>query len=202
MAIGPGLGTGDEVKCCVKSLLDRSTVPIVLDADGVNAFDGNLDDLKSLSRQDMVITPHPGEFSRLFCVNINDVNSSRTDWARKAAAEIGCVVVLKGSRTVVAHPGGKAYINSTGNDGMATAGSGDVLSGVIASFMAQGVDVFNSAVLGVFVHGLAGDLAASSRGRAGMVARDIVDFLPYAVKLIESDQTALNTIFSVKRFGW
>ena len=89
----------------------------MLDADGVNAFDGNLDDLKFLSRQDMVITPHPGEFSRLFCVNINDVNSSRTDWARKAAAEIGCVVVLKGSRTVVAHPGGKAYINLPGTMG-------------------------------------------------------------------------------------
>lgn len=201
VAIGPGLGVGDEVKFCVKSLLDRSNVPVVLDADGVNAFDGNLVDLKSLARQDMVITPHPGEFSRLFCVNINDVNLSRTDWARKAAAEIGCVVVLKGSRTVVAHPCGKAYINSTGNDGMATAGSGDVLSGVIASFMAQGVDAFNSAVLGVFVHGLAGDLAASNKGRSGMVARDIVDFLPYAVKLIESDPTALNTIFSVKRFG-
>jgi len=202
MIVGPGLGCSDEIKACVKKILEKSKIPLVLDADGLNVFEKNLDSLKDLSRSDMVITPHLGEFSRLFNVNIKDINESRTEWAKKAAFELGCVVVLKGSKTVVAHPDGKAYINSTGNDGMATAGSGDVLSGIIASFMGQGIDAFNSAVLGVFIHGLAGDLAALDRGHFGMLARDIIEFLPVAIMSIENNSDILNTLYPVKRFGW
>jgi NAD(P)H-hydrate epimerase len=142
-----------------------------------------------------IITPHIGELSRLIGLPIEEIERDRIEVARKTASHFGLILVLKGAPTVIAEPGGEIWINPTGNDGMATAGCGDVLTGIIASFLTQGMTALEAAVCGVYIHGLAGDLAANDRGQFGAIAGDIMEMVPEAIIEIEgAEATASDKI--------
>lgn len=180
-AVGPGLSTHPETVEFVKWLLSEMHKPLVLDADGLNALAKSPDFIKNYPGE-MVITPHPGELARLVNLSIDDIQTDRLKIIRRFAQEWGKVIVLKGGPTVIAAPNGEVFINSTGNPGMATGGSGDVLTGVIAGLMAQKLSALDAALVGVYLHGLAGDLAAEDLTEMGMIAGDISDYLPAAIK--------------------
>jgi NAD(P)H-hydrate epimerase len=179
VAFGPGLGQSDEIRRLVRLLITQTDKPLVIDADGLNALVGQTELLSKLDRP-AVLTPHPGEFARLVGASTARVQSERVARAAKLArlAE-PLVVVLKGAGTVVSD-GRRYFINTTGNPGMATGGTGDVLTGVVAGVMAQKLPAFEAAQLGVFIHGLAGDIARDQNGEVGMIAGDVVDAIPDA----------------------
>ena len=179
VVIGPGLGDAVETRALVKELVKKIKCPVVLDADGINALKGNKGLLRKRKHR-TVITPHPGELARLIKKDTSSLQAQRTEIATRLAEDTGTIVCLKGHRTVVADPAGQVYVNVTGNSGMATAGTGDVLTGMIASFIGQGVDDFSSAVSAVYLHGLAGDIAAEKMGQFSMTATDILEYLPRA----------------------
>ena len=178
-ALGPGLSPNAETGELVRRLVRRIEKPVVIDADGLNALAGHLDDLRACPA-DVVLTPHVGELSRLTGQSLADIEKARLDAARRAAVDLGVVLVLKGAPTVIADPAGYLFINPTGNAGMATAGCGDVLTGTIAGLLAQGLKTLDAAKAGVFLHGLAGDLAAGEKGQWGLIASDIIEALPEA----------------------
>ena len=173
VVIGPGLGTKDYAKYIVKSALDTFTGKIIADADALNIVSENKEWLKS-SKADIIITPHLAEMSRLTGIKIGEIKSDKYNIARDFAKEYNVVVVLKDARTIVTDGGSQAYINTTGNNGMATGGSGDVLSGMLAGFIGQGMETYEAAKLGVCMHGLAGQEASVEKGRYSMIATDIV----------------------------
>ncbi len=187
LALGPGLGTSEETVETVEAILMRTNVPYVLDADGINAVAKCGFNLRKITSGG-VITPHPGEMARLMGCSTAEVQADRLGIARRAAEESGAVVVLKGAGSIVAVPGGKSYINPTGNSGMASGGSGDVLTGVIAGFLAQGLSPENAAVAGVYMHGFAGDRVAIGKGTAGILAGDIIEVLPECIKECKGEQ--------------
>lgn len=183
IAVGPGLTTILGVKNVVKHILKKSNVPLVIDADALNIISKRVSLLAEI-RAGAVITPHPGEMSRLTGKSIEYIMANRIETAREFAVKWKVTVVLKGADTVTALPNGDTYINSTGNPGMATAGAGDVLTGVIASLIGQGIPMEKAAVTGVYLHGLAGDIASAEFGEYGMIASDIAAKLPAAIKSI------------------
>jgi NAD(P)H-hydrate epimerase len=177
VAAGPGLGTGADQAELVLAMLERSTAPLVLDADALTVASANPAALRGTPDRPVVITPHPGEMARLAGVSVADVQRQRLTMARDFAVGHQLHVILKGYRTLLATPDGVVYINSTGNPGMATGGSGDVLTGMVAGWLAQGLDVTAACLLAVYLHGAAGDLAASELSEAAMTAGDIVAHL-------------------------
>jgi ADP-dependent NAD(P)H-hydrate dehydratase / NAD(P)H-hydrate epimerase len=181
IAAGPGLGTSDAVAAFVTGLLERADVPLVLDADAVNAFAGESGRLKAREGQVVVVTPHPGEMARLLGVPTDKVQSRRLDTARALAVTHGLYVVLKGHRTIIATPDGQAFVNTTGNPGMATGGTGDVLTGMIAAWLGQLGDAATACCLAVHLHGAAGDLAADDEGEVSMTAGDLLQHIGEAV---------------------
>jgi hydroxyethylthiazole kinase-like uncharacterized protein yjeF len=184
IAVGPGLGRSPSTTEFVRHLVTRSRVPLVIDADALNALAGHADLLRSRVAADVIVTPHPGEMARLAGLTIPDVQRDRLSIARTFAQSHGVHVVLKGHRTVIATPTGDAFVNSTGNPGMATAGTGDVLTGVIAAWLASGLPARDAATLGVYLHGSAGDLAAARHAQIGLIATDVIDHLGPAVRLL------------------
>jgi len=185
-AIGPGLGQEASTCQLVYSLLEELTLPLVLDADGLNICSRNTSALKKC-RADRILTPHPGELARLLNTSTGEIALNRASAARLAAKTFNAVVVLKGGPTCIAAPDGRLYINSTGNPGMATAGSGDVLTGLIVSLLAQGLNSLDAALTGVYVHGMAGDLARQQFGEAGMMAGDILNKLTDALMTLKGN---------------
>ncbi len=185
LALGPGLGTSDEARHLARKVVARCTAPTVLDADGISAFAGDALTLRARDA-DLVITPHVGELSRLLAVSTAAVAEKPLDHVRRAAALTGAVVVLKGRGTLISDPALGTWINRTGNPGMASGGSGDVLAGMIAALLAQGLPAPTAARLGVHVHGLAGDLAAEERGEVSMAAGDLLTHLGDAFVSLES----------------
>ena len=187
LVVGPGLGQGAGARALVRALVARATVPLVLDADGLNAFADDAAGLVGRDGRDLIITPHPGEMARLTGVTIDHVQTHRVEVARELATTRTLYVVLKGARTVVATPQGAVLINVTGNPGMATGGTGDVLAGVVAAWLAQLLDAEAACALGVFLHGLAGDLAAAEQGEVGLIASDLAHHLGPAVLNLTAD---------------
>jgi NAD(P)H-hydrate epimerase len=184
IACGPGLGRSPEVAQFVRGLLDRVTVPLVLDADALTVLADDPGRLTGREERDLIITPHPGEMARLIGASIADVQANRIQVATDFATTHRVYVVLKGHRTVIATPEGRVYINPTGNPGMATGGTGDVLTGMIAAWLAQLLDAEAACRLAVFLHGAAGDLAESNQGQAAMIATDLLDHLGGALKVL------------------
>jgi ADP-dependent NAD(P)H-hydrate dehydratase len=176
VAIGPGLGQSAELIELVTTLYRDTPLPMVVDADGLNALAARRDALADHAGP-RVLTPHPGEFARL--VGASGPSPDRIAAATSLSAQASIVVVLKGHGTVIAD-GARHAVNSTGNPGMATGGTGDVLTGVIAALLGQGLAPFEAAQLGVFIHGLAGDLAAVELGEVSLIASDLIRFLPKA----------------------
>jgi ADP-dependent NAD(P)H-hydrate dehydratase / NAD(P)H-hydrate epimerase len=182
LAIGPGLSRIDETAQFVRELLRRSQTPIVLDADGLNAFDGHQDELSGKTRP-VIITPHPGEMARLIGSTIPAVQRDRITVARTFAREHHVIVVLKGHRTLVANPDGEVWVNATGNPGMATGGTGDILTGMTAGLVAQNpTRIFEAVLAAVHLHGLAGDVACETQGEHSLVATDLLKGLPEAFR--------------------
>ncbi|MDD3925366.1 MAG: NAD(P)H-hydrate dehydratase [bacterium] len=181
VAVGPGMTRHDEALDFVRQLLLEYDGPVVIDADALYALSPS----GPLPGARAVLTPHPGEMGHLLDTSAAAVQDDRFKAVLRAAEIYGTVTVLKGARTLVAHPDGRLFINPTGNPGMATGGSGDVLTGLIAALIAQGTALYDAAVLGVYLHGLAGDLAAADKGMRSLVAGDIIDYLPAAFIKLE-----------------
>jgi len=177
IGIGPGLGQFSESKQALHELLQNAVQPLVLDADALNLIATNRELLQLLPK-DSILTPHPGEFARLAGEWRNDFD--KLVLQKEFSKRTSCIVIVKGAYTSIATPEGKIYFNSTGNPGMATAGSGDVLTGILTSLLGQGYPAFDSALVGVYLHGLAGDLAAKETGEHGLIASDIIDYLSKA----------------------
>ena len=196
VAIGPGLGPAHGTRDCIRQLVDRATAPLVIDADGLNAFSGQPDGLSGRDGRDVIITPHPGEMARLVGMSTDEVQASRLEIARNFASAHHVYVVLKGHRTIIATPDEKVFINPTGNPGMATGGTGDVLTGMIAAWLAQLLDAEAACKIAVYLHGMAGDLAEADEGEVSMTAADLAAHIGDAVleltarrKVVEKDES-------------
>jgi hydroxyethylthiazole kinase-like uncharacterized protein yjeF len=190
LAMGPGLTAGPGIVKILEGLLPAAAVPMVLDADAINAISGRTDILAKV-KSPIVLTPHPGEMARLLRAKSrradetelrNSIERDRINAALSFARRTGTYLVLKGVPTIIAEPGGKAFINTTGNPGMATAGAGDVLTGVIAGCLGQGMSPLDASVFGTYLHGLSGDIASSEKGVHSLVAGDLIDSLPEAFR--------------------
>ena len=178
MLIGCGLGSGDDAVSIVRKALSYTDIPTVIDADGINAVSRDISILKNI-KSPYIMTPHPGEMARLLNTTIEDVEKNRVKYAKKFACDFHCVLVLKGSNTIVAAPNGEVYFNITGNYGMAKGGSGDVLSGIIVALLANGYDTLIAALCAVYVHGKAGDNAAIKYTKRTMQPDDILEELKF-----------------------
>jgi len=176
VALGPGLGTSQQAAALVREAVTGIDLPMVIDADGLNNLAGHLE-LLSKTGAERVLTPHPGEMARLAECTTADVQRDRLGVARRLAGEANCVVVLKGAATVVAAADKSAWVIPTGNPGMASGGTGDVLTGMLGSFLAQGLDAFSAARLAAYLHGEAGDFAARQKGQRALAASDIIESL-------------------------
>lgn len=179
--IGCGLSVCDDSEELVNSFIENCAKPLVLDADALNCVAKNPDILKK-AKAPIIITPHPGEMARLVKSTPKAVNENRAEIAADFAKEYGVVTVLKGARTIIASPDGRMMINRTGNSGMATGGSGDALAGMTGSLSAQGAKPFDAAAAAVYLHGLAGDIAAEKLGRISMLPTDLINEIPQAYK--------------------
>lgn len=180
MAIGPGLGTDRATQALVRRVIAELTIPLVIDADGLNALADDPDILKK-ARSPIILTPHPGEMARLCQTTTEKIQASRLEWAADFAGKFNLIVVLKGAPTLLALPDGRTCLCPTGNPGMATAGMGDVLTGMIAALAARGFPLEKAALAGVFLHGLAGDILAHQYGGPGFTASDMICAIPAAV---------------------
>ncbi|MDE3181660.1 MAG: NAD(P)H-hydrate dehydratase [Acidobacteriota bacterium] len=183
LALGPGVSLNTETAELVRQVVNRYPLPVVLDADGLNAFGGRAGEIAAAGRV-RVLTPHPGEMSRLAGFPVSEVQKRRVEVARQFAMRYGIHLVLKGARTLVASPEGRVAVNPTGNPGMATGGTGDCLTGLVAGLLAQhpSRSVEEVVATAVYVHGLAGDIAAKAKGEASMIAGDLVESVPRALK--------------------
>jgi NAD(P)H-hydrate epimerase len=175
LAIGPGIPTGPGMRGLVEEIVAKLALPMVIDADALNLLAPHATRALSAAPGPRVLTPHPGEMARLLGIATAEVQRTRVASARKLAADTRAIVVLKGARTLIARPDGTVFINPTANPALGTAGAGDVLTGVVGALLAQGMDAFDAARLGVLVHGLAGDRASAAIGGLGMVAGDLPD---------------------------
>jgi NAD(P)H-hydrate epimerase len=184
LAIGPGLSTHDETARLVDALVAESIVPTLVDADGLNALARSRRKFPRGHR--VALTPHPGEAARLLAATAKDVESDRLGAVRRLAAEWNASVLLKGHRTLVSSPSGNVQVNSTGNPGMATGGTGDVLTGVVGALLAQGIAIEDALALGAHVHGLSGDFAASELAQTSLMATDLIRKLPEAFRALGS----------------
>lgn len=180
VAVGPGLDRRPGTTSLVHTIIESVTLPLVIDADGLNALAEDITVLRRKKSSSVILTPHPGEMSRLLGTSIPDVEAIRISVAQEFARNYGIYLVLKGARTVIASPTGTAAINGSGNPGMATGGMGDVLTGIITSLLGQGYCAWDACRLGVFLHGYAADLVAVEKGEIGICATDVQEMLPYA----------------------
>jgi ADP-dependent NAD(P)H-hydrate dehydratase / NAD(P)H-hydrate epimerase len=191
LAIGPGLSSHKDTQQFIRTVLTETSLPVILDADGLNAYAGRTEELTSRGSSILIMTPHPGEMARLLGVSVPEVQARRLEVALEASQRWQAFIVLKGSHTILATPDGRAYINTTGNPGMATGGTGDVLTGILAGLSAEFSTMLSAEVpesiterwarvigLGVYLHGLAGDLAAARVGEAPLIATDLIEALP------------------------
>ena len=185
LALGPGISTESPVQEVIVKLIPETTLPLVIDADGITALLSRLEILKQC-KGSVILTPHPGEMARLAGITTQEVQTDRIGVAKSCAASYNAIVVLKGNRTVIATPDQEVYINPTGNPGMASGGTGDVLTGMIGGLLAQGLPPLEAAKWGVYVHGLAGDMAAQAIGEIPLIASDIIDYLPDALAEVKA----------------
>jgi NAD(P)H-hydrate epimerase len=186
LAIGPGLGRNKETWQLVRKIIDKTDKPTIVDADGLNAIAQDVEILSKIKskRLKLILTPHPGEMARLINSTQDVVQTRRVDFAKEFAQKYNVILVLKGFHTVIASPLGLVSINPTGNPGMATAGMGDVLTGMISSLVAQGMDLYDAACCGVYLHGLAGDIAKEKYTEYGLIASDVIESIPLAIKKV------------------
>ncbi|MCF7916547.1 MAG: NAD(P)H-hydrate dehydratase [Candidatus Omnitrophica bacterium] len=183
LVVGPGAGADKGTVELILKIIKTIDKPLVIDADGLNALSSDLKILNNKNTKNIVLTPHPGEFSRLIKKDIQQIDKNRKGLAKEFALRYNLNLVLKGHQTIVTN-GEKIFENDTGNPAMATAGTGDVLSGMIAGLIAQGIDIYEASKLGVYLHGLSGDLAAEEKTENCVIASDLLNYLPKAIKKV------------------
>jgi NAD(P)H-hydrate epimerase len=189
VAIGPGLGLAPDTQQLVRDMVATAPVPLVMDADALNAVAGHPDTVRRTPSPAVVMTPHPGEMGRLAGMSVGEVEADRLAAAARFVAENGVYLVLKGAATVIAAPDGRLAVNASGNPGMASGGMGDVLTGVITALLGQGYDPFAACCLGVYCHGAAADLVAREKGEIGLIATDVQEMLPRVFKMLTEKET-------------
>jgi len=186
--VGPGLGDNKNTASIVKSVLNKSKIPVILDADALNSISKDIEILKNKRDFPLILTPHPGEFSRLINKSTKEVVNNRIDFSKEFAETNNCYLILKGHHTLIATPEGKVYVNQTGNSGMSTAGSGDVLSGILLGFISQfkeKYDIIEILKAAVFIHGYAGDIAMYNNNEISLIASDIIENINNAINNID-----------------
>ncbi len=199
IAIGPGLSTRGEASAFARGLVAETRLPIVIDADGLNAFDAERVSALDGRGRTMVLTPHPGEMARLLGKTVKEVEADRVELARRFATEHQLTLVLKGWRTLVAHPDGRIAVNTTGNPALAKGGSGDILTGIVAAMLAQFPDRVAEAVeAAVYLHGLAADLVAQGMDERTVLATDVIDHLSAAFRYQARDEDGLVWLCGVR----
>jgi NAD(P)H-hydrate epimerase len=191
LALGPGLGLQPETQDFIRKVVTQTDLPLILDADGLNAFAGNADSLRDRKTRFLAITPHPGEMARVLLCSTKDVQLDRVKTAQEAARRWNAHVILKGSHTIIAGPGGQLFVNTSGNPGLAKGGSGDVLTGILAALTAQFKtdDWTRVLALGVYLHGKAAEFAAKNTDESGLLATEVAAAVPHArLQLLEELQ--------------
>jgi NAD(P)H-hydrate epimerase len=191
LAIGPGIGVSNDTESLLKTLIKKSDKPSIIDADGLNSLKGDLF-IFSKANAPIILTPHPGEMARLLKQpashhEINTIEKHRIKTSLSFCRKTKTYLVLKGVPTIISSPDGRTFISLTGNPGMATGGTGDVLTGMIAGFLGQGLSPLKASILGVFLHGTAGDIAAAEKGLHSLTAGDIIEKIPSAFSCLKSD---------------
>jgi NAD(P)H-hydrate epimerase len=191
LAIGPGMGTEAQTQQCIRTMVRSTELPVILDADGLNAFEGRADELRQRKSKFLAITPHPGEMARLLGKSVGDVQGDRLRAVREAAKRWNAHVILKGFHTLIAAPDGAVFVNTTGNPGLAKGGTGDVLTGLLAALTAQFKtgEWLRVLALGVYLHGLAADIQVRRTDASGLIADDVISLVPEArMKLLQELQ--------------
>lgn len=199
VVMGPGLSLEDETQELVRKLASEINVPLLVDGDGITAVSKDLEVIRKRDAE-TVLTPHPGEMSRIAKMSISEIKEERIDTLQETAKDLNSIIVLKEARSLTGYPDGRVILNTSGNPGMATAGSGDVLTGTIAAMFGLGFSIENATPMGVFLHGLSGDLAAEDKGEDGVTAQDILNYLPEAIGFYKKnfDQISKTLYGSVK----
>lgn len=192
LALGPGLSTDPDTMELVRNIVKRCSIPMVIDADGLNALAGDANGISSL-KENMILTPHPGEMARLAGLDVKEIQRDRIAISRRFAKEQGCFLVLKGAKTVIADPSGMTYLNPTGNPALASGGSGDVLTGLIAGYLTRGWPTIKAIMAGVFLHGLAADYLAEEIGERGVVAGELLNVIPALMKSLLENEWPLDS---------
>jgi NAD(P)H-hydrate epimerase len=197
VVLGPGISLNEETQKLARELAKEIEKPLIIDGDGITAISKDLKILKK-RRAETILTPHLGEMSRIINLSVNEVNAKKIDLLQNTAKELNSIIILKGAHSLIGYPDGRVFINMSGNSGMATAGSGDVLTGTIAAMFGLGLPLKEAVRTGVFIHGLAGDLAAIDRGEDGITAQDILNYLPFALK---TEREGLNETMLERYMG-
>jgi len=194
--LGPGISLAEETRNLAQEMAKKIEKPLIIDGDGITALCEDLDIIKG-RRSTTILTPHMGEMSRITKKSIKEIDTNKIAAVQETAKELGAIIVLKGAHSIIGYPDGRVCINLSGNSGMATAGSGDVLTGTIAAMYGLGLSIEDAVRKGVFIHGFSGDLAACEKGEDGMTAQDILDYLPLAVKKDREDPQSVRDIYEI-----
>ena len=192
--LGPGISLSEETQELVREMVKSIETPLLIDGDGITAI-ANEAELLRKRKAETILTPHSGEMARIAKVEVDEVNKDKIKVLQKTTSELNAIVVLKGAHSLIGYPGEAVYINTSSNPGMATAGSGDVLTGAIAAMYGLGLSLRDAVRMGVLIHGLSGDLAAEEKGEDGITAQDILDYLPNAVRYYRQNFKELSENF-------